>query len=85
MEINNFKIISDQFIFNNKNDFYYVQLIKRKKDGHNINGNNRTRLIKSYCIKSKEDLLKREDEIIKLSNLFDARAYIHMTLETLNQ
>lgn len=79
MEINNINNIIDHLKFEDVNDFYYIQIIKRKKDGHNVNGNNKTRLIKSYCVKNKQYLLDKEDEIIKLSNLFNARVYIHMS------
>lgn len=80
-ETNNFKLIAELLDFpeNNIDQFYYVQIIQRKKDGNNVNGNNRTRLIKSYSIKSKESLLKKEEEIKGLCKLNNARAYIHFT------
>ena len=33
-EINNFSIIRDKLVFNNRNEFYFVQIIQRKKDGN---------------------------------------------------
>lgn len=78
-EINNFDAISKHLVFPDDDQFYYIQIITRKKDGHDVNGNNRTRLIKSYRIKSKEQFDRRQDEIIKLCKAFNARAYIHFT------
>ena len=78
-EVNNFKLISSNLDFNSEDDFYFLQVIKRPKDGNNCRGNNKNRLIKYYLIKSIEQLLSYESEIINLCKMYNARAYIHPT------
>ena len=75
---NNFDLIYNLLEFKGKNDFYFIQLIRRPKENPGLKEGkgNQTRCVKSYYIKSKEHLLKVKDEIIELCNIFNARAYI---------
>lgn len=77
MLINNFNLIKNFLEFEEGN-FYFLQILLRRKDNPDaVNGsNNNYRTIKSYFINSKEYLEQKEDEIIKLCDLFNARAYI---------
>ena len=82
MIVDNFKLIRDYLIFNNQDEFYFLQVLIRGKDGHTeqgVNGNNKNRVIKIYTIRSKEELDKVEPDIKKLCSVFNARAYIHPT------
>ena len=54
-----------------------ISVICRKKDIEGMKGNNR--VIKDYYIFSLKDLEDRMDEIIKLCDLFQARAYIRLS------
>ena len=48
-EIDNFELILDQLSFDNRDEFYFVQIIQRKKDGNDgLHVRNGYRLIKSY-------------------------------------
>jgi hypothetical protein len=80
--VNNFKQISDFLTWNSKDDFYFLQVLQRKKDaeaGMKVNGtNNNSRLIKAYFVKSKESLKFFEPEIIQLCKVFNARAGINL-------
>jgi acyl-CoA-binding protein len=85
MEINNFEIIKTLLNFNNEDEFYFLQIIQRKKDRKNleldikyIGSNNHSRLIKAYYIYSIEDLDKYKPEIIALCEMFKARAGINL-------
>lgn len=78
MEINNFNLISDQLSFNNRDEFYFAQIIQRKKDGNeDLHVRNEYRLIRSYYIYSKQELLDLKDRIIELCKNNNARAYIN--------
>lgn len=79
MEINNFDLIKSHLHFNSEDDFYFLQILQRPKDGNNIRGNNKNRLVKYYIIRSEDSFKKYEKEIIDLCQLFNARAYIHPT------
>jgi predicted DNA-binding protein (MmcQ/YjbR family) len=72
---NNFKQIRDLLKFE-KDYFYFIQIIQRKKENPELGSNNR--VIRSYNISSLEKFDKNKDEIIKLCEAFDARAYIHL-------
>lgn len=80
--IDNFNLFKEVLDFNNENEFYFVQVLIRGKDGHNeqgVNGNNKNRLIKYYTIRSLKELESKEDEIKALCHALNARAYIHPT------
>lgn len=78
MEINNFDLILDQLSFNNRYEFYFVQVIQRRKDGNEgLHVRSGYRLIKSYYIYSKQELIDLKDRIIELCRNNNARAYIN--------
>jgi hypothetical protein len=74
--INNFEDIKLLLRFEDENEFYFLQIIQRKKEHPNLGRNNR--LIKAYYIHSIEQLDKYTEEIIGLCDKFNARAYIHL-------
>ena len=80
MMINNLELIKPLLNFDNEDDFYMLYIFKRKKDQPEGERDNHqsVRTIRSYCIKSIEQLEKRYDEIIQLCEMFKARAYIHV-------
>jgi hypothetical protein len=80
MTINNIELIKPLLNFDNEGDFYMLYVFKRKKDQPEGEKDNHqsVRTIRSYCIKSIEQLEKRYDEIMMLCEVFKARAYIHI-------
>ncbi len=78
--VNNFEKIRNLLEFRSNDDFYFLQILQRKKDakeGTKVNGtNNNSRLIKAYYINSVEELDFVEPEIIELCKVFNARAGI---------
>jgi hypothetical protein len=78
--INNIEKIKPLLNFDNEGDFYMLYVFKRKKDQPEGEKDNHqsVRTIRSYCIKSIEQLEKRYDEIMMLCEVFRARAYIHV-------
>lgn len=79
--IDNFKQIRDLLDFRSDDDFYFLQILQRKKDhvDGKVNGtNNNSRLIKAYYIKSIEQLEFVEPEIIEMCKIFNARAGINL-------
>jgi hypothetical protein len=78
--IDNFELIKPLLSFESEDDFYFVQILQRKKDNPgNINGsNNSSRLIKAYYINSIEHLDFLKDEIIHFCKYFNARAGINL-------
>lgn len=71
--IDNFNKIAPWFErLSYQGDFYFVQVIQRKKEC-NIGSNNN--VIKDYHFFDKESFLKKKDEIIILCKAFNARAY----------
>ena len=65
--VDNFDLIESIMDFKNSNEFYFLQIIQRKKDGCDTQiGNNGYRTIKVYYIFSKEQFLKKKDKIKEL-------------------
>lgn len=78
-DVDNFQLIGDLLEFNDKDEFYFLQIIQRKKDGNVTQvGNNGYRCIKTYYIYSKEQLFDKMDKIKELCFSNNARAYIHL-------
>jgi len=77
--IDNLELIKPLLNFENEGDFYMLYILKRKKDQPEGERDNHqsVRTIRSYCIKSIEQLEKRYDEIKMMCEMFKARAYIH--------
>lgn len=78
--INNLKAIKPLLNFENEGDFYMLYVLKRKKDQPEGERDNHqsVRTIRTYCIRSIEQLESRMEEIIMMSEAFKARAYIHV-------
>ena len=82
MIVDNFNLFKKIINPYNDDEFYFVQILIRGKDGHTeqgVNGSNKNRLIKFYTIKSTEYLEKVENEIKDICNIVNGRAYIHPT------
>lgn len=74
--IDNLEKILPFLKFESPDDFYYLQILQRKKENPEIGSN--SRVIKNYYITSEEHLLLRYDEIKKLCEVFNARASIRL-------
>jgi hypothetical protein len=74
--IDNINIILPLLKFESKDDFYYLQILQRKKENSEIGSN--SRVIKNYYITSIEYLEERYDEIKQLCHFFNARASIRL-------
>lgn len=78
--IDNFEQIKKLLTFVSEDEFYFVQILQRKKDNPEgyMGSNNSSRLIKAYYIDSIERLEKYKGEMIKLAELFNARVGINL-------
>lgn len=76
--IDNIDIYKEHILrFENKGDFFYCNILLRKKDMNTDKANHQSvRVIKDYCFYSVEDLDRRYDEIKKLAEVFRARVYL---------
>lgn len=79
--IDNFDQIAPLMHFPSSDNFYFVQVLQRKKDhaGVRLGGsNNNSRLIKAYHISSVEKLFVFKEEMIRLAEVFNARVGINL-------
>lgn len=80
--IDNFDKIKELLKFDNNDQFYFLQILQRKKDHKDtqkVNGtNNNSRLVKAYYIDSLEYYNFIKPEVIQLCDLFNARAGINL-------
>lgn len=77
--VNNFDIVRQWMKFDSDDEFFFIQVLVRGKDGHSANGNNANRTIKYYTVRSLDEFNVIEPEIKTLCKEFGARAYIHYT------
>lgn len=89
-EVDNFKLIRRFMHFESTDQFYFLQILQRKKDGPGPNGivygtNNKARAIKSYCITSIGMLDRITLEIKYLCKYFNARAYFYPARRSFRQ
>ena len=79
-QLDNSALIRERILkYDNKGDFYFVLILKRRKDskGHMVEGvNEDNRLIKHFFLYSLDYYDRKLDAIRKLCNDNDARAYI---------
>ena len=78
--VDNFELIKPLLSFDKHGDFYFLQILQRKKDGCNVpnSSDNQRRLVKDYHITSTEKLDSLRDKIIASCNETGARAYIRL-------
>ena len=73
--INNFNNINPHLSYESDEDFYFLQIIKRRKDNPNLERSEKT--IRNFYL-YKDDLDKFKDTIIKLCIDNNARAYLYL-------
>lgn len=74
--IDNLEKILPLLQFESPDDFYYLQILQRKKENPQLGSS--SRVIKNYYINSQEYLVKHYQEIKKLCEVFNARASIRL-------
>lgn len=81
MKIDNFKQLREHLVFHNPSEFYFVQIIQRKKDGNKrLPVRNKYRRIRSYYIYSVKEFDSLEGRIKELCENNNARAYINLNI-----
>ena len=78
--VDNFDIIKPLLKFTDHQDFYFLQLLLRKKDGNEVpaGSDNQRRLVRDYHITSTKMLDDLKDDIVRHCNESNARAYIRL-------
>lgn len=86
-EINNFDLVSEIMSFDSSDEYYYLMILKRKKDQPEgtKNQHQSVRTIKTYCITSHDYLKSKQEEIMQLCNMFNARAYLYINKKSHQQ
>lgn len=75
--VDNFDLIASLMNFNSDDDFYYCEIIKRKKDNPNDDFRYR-QFVGNFWITSANELQSKKNAIIKVCQENNARAYIYM-------
>lgn len=83
--VDNFELLADVLFKTplEKDEFYFLQILVRGKDGNDVSGNNKNRLVKYYIVTSKDELLSLQHEVKGICEAVNARAYIHPTRRNL--
>ena len=74
--VNNFELIKQHLTFLNERSFYFVQIIKRKKENPELKGYSRP--VESFYIFNLDQFDRMMPHIIELCEKNRARAYIKM-------
>jgi hypothetical protein len=74
--VDNFEQIKSLLQFDNDDQFYFVQIIKRKKENKELGSN--SHIVKFYYIKAAEDLDKNKEEMKLLAHFHNARVCINL-------
>lgn len=74
--INNFERIKPLLSFESEDDFYFLQIIQRRKENPELKSN--SKVIKTYYITSVEHLIDKGIEITLLCMEFNARACVSL-------
>jgi len=77
-KIDNFDLIREKLEFNNDNDFYVIELIKRRKDDNELSKSQK--FIDCFEVSSLEDFDTFKKIIIDKCNSENARAYIRVNV-----
>lgn len=72
---NNFEQIKELLDFSQEGTFYYIQLMRRKKDNPDAKS---VKVIKDMYVDNLEYLETRMDSVIEMCDYFNARAYIRL-------
>lgn len=76
----NFEQIMKLLKFESEDDFYHLQILKRKKEHPELGSN--SQVIKTYYIRSVEHLDAVGPEIVALCDFHGARAYINLSVRS---
>lgn len=74
--IDNFSQIGDLLEFPDDKTFYFVQILKRKKENPDMKKN--VRVINNYYLYSKDDLPKMRERIVEDCQKHNSRAYVNL-------
>lgn len=81
--VDNFNQIRELLDFSDSESFYYLQLLRRKKDNPDVGS--RSKSVKDYRIRSLDHFDSLKDEIIGLCKFFNARASIRLNRRSYKQ
>lgn len=92
-KVDNFEALRDMFTFSNNDEFYYVFVIKRLKDGDETEPYDNTLpevfdnaiYYSGWTITSYENLLEKKAEIVSLCEEKNARAYVTINPRTFTE
>lgn len=83
MSVDNLELIKHLLVFDNENEFYYLQILQRKSDNAELGSN--SRVVKNYYITSYEHLVSIYEEIKSLCEIFGARACLRLNRRSFEQ
>lgn len=78
--IDNFNLIEPLLTFESEDDFYHLQILKRKKEHPELGSN--SYVVKTYYISSIKYLATKMPEIKQLCDFHNARAYINLNVRS---
>ena len=81
--VDNFNLIKPLLSFDSPDDFYFMQLIQRRKENPSMQKNSRA--VKNWLIRSVEQLEDYKSDIVSFAEHFNARATIRLNKRSYKQ
>lgn len=78
--IDNFDQIEQLLDFRGNDDFYMLQLIKRRKENPDMKGD--SQVIKTVYLNHSGQLTELKEDLIKIAEMFNARIYINLNVKS---
>lgn len=75
--INNIEILIPLMRFEDPDEYYHLQILKRKKENPELGSN--SYVVKTYYVQNEQYLRDKMDEIAQLCDFHNARAYINLS------
>lgn len=80
MEVDNFERIIRLLTFESEDEFYFMQILRRKKENVDMEANNF--VVKTFYVKSAEELMNLKSDVVFLCKHYNARAYINLNVKS---
>lgn len=80
-KVDNFDVLQQLFSFEDQHDFYYVYILKRRKENPDMTKGEQ--FIKEYLMKSHDDFYRLKEEIVNIAEENNARVYVSLNKKNL--
>lgn len=78
--VDNFSLIDKMLTFETEDEFYMLQIIKRKKENPDMKGDSIP--VKTVYLNREGQLMEIKDDLVKMADMYNARIYINLNVKS---